>query len=260
MTTPRPAPALLTVLALLAAGCGLDDYERRMDEERARVKALLEENKHLGEQFVPPSNLEEPDPEKQPALQRAEVFLRLPRGISPTPAEEPAKDPTQLPVREPPTRSGTTDLYRCPGPKGYNVFVAATIDEKMPSDQFRGEVLAALRDYWTKKAKRLLPVEGRTPTTRVLQPGLWRGTKLPPVKVGEVLFDEPPGTQNGSRFAAYFHQAEGRQLAVIYQVPLADSSARAAIERSIATVALGSAAAHNSAIFAEQLPVLQGRK
>lgn len=259
MTMPRPALALLAALVVLGAGCALDDYEKRMDEEAARVKTLLEENKHLGEQLTPPSNPEEPDLEKQPALMRAEVFLRLPKGISPAPAEEPAKDPTQLPVREPPTRSGATDLYRYPGPKG-NVFVAATIDEKMPAEQFQGDVLAALRDYWARKEKRPLQVEDRKPNSRVLQPGPWRGKKPPPVKVGEILFDEPPTTQNGSRFAAYFHQAEGRQLAIIYQVPLADASAKAAIDRSITTVALGSAAARNGAVFAEQLPLIQGRK
>jgi len=68
--------SLLVALALLSAGCGVQEYERRMLKEQERVAYLDEENRLLDEPLAAPprkvGEKETPPPN---------VFLRPPRGI-----------------------------------------------------------------------------------------------------------------------------------------------------------------------------------
>jgi hypothetical protein len=70
-------PGALVGLAaglVLGAGCGLADYERRFEQQQARLKALDEENKYLGDPVEIPSGTDNDPP--------VEVFWRPPKGIS----------------------------------------------------------------------------------------------------------------------------------------------------------------------------------
>ena len=75
----RLALAALPVLAL--TGCGIADYEKKMQEAEARVKRFDDENALLGDPLVLP-------PRKEMEGPPFDVFLRPPRGVA-------AKDKTQ---------------------------------------------------------------------------------------------------------------------------------------------------------------------
>jgi hypothetical protein len=64
---------MATVL-LLASGCGLSDYEKRMEEDQARAQRVEEENAMLTDPAEVPSDVD--------------VFFRLPRGVNRTPKKE----------------------------------------------------------------------------------------------------------------------------------------------------------------------------
>src|SRR5262245_20064427 len=73
----------LSVLAVLVAGCGLSDYEQRIDQQRRGIKVWDEETKFLGEPVEPPfDNLKTPDGKVfyLPAWP-FETFLRMPKDV-----------------------------------------------------------------------------------------------------------------------------------------------------------------------------------
>ena len=62
----RPQRLWPVALALLAIGCGLSDYEKRIDEQKKKLDRLSQEGKVLGEPLAfPPNRLNE---KKEPAL------------------------------------------------------------------------------------------------------------------------------------------------------------------------------------------------
>jgi hypothetical protein len=67
------------LVALLAAGCGLNEYETLMRKTQDRVQRFDEENRLLGEPLVAPTVT---DPKTKANVAVAEVFLRPPRGIA----------------------------------------------------------------------------------------------------------------------------------------------------------------------------------
>jgi hypothetical protein len=66
----RSARSILAGLLVLTAGCGLSDYENRMDSEQARIKKFDEDNKNLEDAAELPSD--------------AHVFFRPPAGMKKT--------------------------------------------------------------------------------------------------------------------------------------------------------------------------------
>jgi hypothetical protein len=70
--------ALLTAAVLLTVGCGLSDYEYRMNQEQERLDYLEEEARYLGD----PVQLPPPKEGKKGAKKDEDVFFRPPRGIS----------------------------------------------------------------------------------------------------------------------------------------------------------------------------------
>jgi hypothetical protein len=78
----------LVVLALLASGCGLADYEARMVAEQKRLEYLDLENAYLGEPITPPPKPPSPPAESEPAnpapsnQPEMDLFLRLPKGVA----------------------------------------------------------------------------------------------------------------------------------------------------------------------------------
>jgi hypothetical protein len=87
---------LLTGIALLVAGCGLQDYEKKLEEHQKREAYLEAENAHLESQ--PLRLLEKKGKERakekgksleQDALNADSFFFRPPLGVSPIPEEKP---------------------------------------------------------------------------------------------------------------------------------------------------------------------------
>ena len=69
---------LMTTAFALACGCGLSDYEKRMDEQRERMNLFDEENATLGDLIDMPSGK---DPRGAEIKVPFEIYLRLPKGI-----------------------------------------------------------------------------------------------------------------------------------------------------------------------------------
>lgn len=241
MTT---AARLFPLLLALAAGCGLEQYQKRADEDRARLKAVDEENKYLGDPLTAPTNATEPDPAKQPALRRVEFFLRPPKGIQIVAADEP-------PAR---SGSGSTELYRYPGEDGYAVLLAADAGE-LSAERFQSAVRGALGEYWKKATGRELPEVPAQGTREKRQLAEFRGRKPAPVEFEMTVIKNAVATNRPYSYHIYFHQGEDKkQLAVIYQVPRDVDSAQflQAIEHSLKTAALGKAAQENLRAYQER--------
>ena len=77
---------LFGLFFLSASGCGVGEYEARMDEQQKRVQYLDDENKYLEGK---PLKLPEKKTEDKEALLNEEFFFRPPTGISTTPDERP---------------------------------------------------------------------------------------------------------------------------------------------------------------------------
>ena len=94
---------VLAPAALAAAGCGLSDYEKKMQEADARLQRFDAENALLGEPLALPTG---------DAALPADLFLRPPKGIAKNP-----EDPKQAPLRYPAKDGVCTELYLWVGAK-----------------------------------------------------------------------------------------------------------------------------------------------
>src|SRR5437899_2116987 len=128
----RRAVLCVLLLVSLLGGCGLADYEKRMDQQRERLRIIDEENKYLGDMLEPP--VADKDGARPIPF---DIFLRLPRGISKIIADKDGAYSLQDQI-----------IYRYPGPEGYNFYLAAglagTRDQKKelkkgewPPEEFR---------------------------------------------------------------------------------------------------------------------------
>src|SRR5436309_206154 len=130
MRIPR---ALCWILVCLGVGCGLSDYESRMDEQRERLRAFDEQSRYLGPALELPGAADKDSPPPVPFA----ISLQMPKGISGTVA---ASDGVFLIEK--------LHVARYPGAEGYNVFVAgvyaAAPDDK--DEQRTGWTPAELQD------------------------------------------------------------------------------------------------------------------
>src|SRR5262249_12150654 len=116
-TVPR-WKVLLPAALLLAAGCGLSEYERKMANEQERVKRFDREMELLGDAISPPTKWDEKTQTYVPLL---EMFFRPPHGIS----TKYDKNSPQLGIwyQYPRTAAGSDNLFQ-------DVYLAITTDEK----------------------------------------------------------------------------------------------------------------------------------
>jgi hypothetical protein len=241
----------LLALALLGlAGCGLGEYEQRMDEEAARLKIYDEENEYLGDPLQMPQSLPSADGKLPPPpdLYRMGVFLRAPK-VRINREKQPILPAPTVYMKDEPATSGPVQLYRYTvgSQVGPSLFLAGDLGA-LQAEKFQAHVMHALRQYAQRVAN---------PNASLPDPVLQRTQKqypktatenFPPVDLLGGHADEPPGP-TASRFWVYFHRAEGgKQVAVIYQVPLpADEQGvpvpPAEVDWSLKTLAISKAAA-----------------
>ncbi len=130
---------------LLAAGCGLSEYESKMAGEQERLRYVDEENKYLeGPLDLPEKEEGEKDAKTVPA---SEVFVRPPKGI--------ALKPDKL-------RVGVVYRYRATvnNPAFSDVYLAVT---KEPSATFQQDVLRSLNGSGAAKSSKEIKRLGREP-------------------------------------------------------------------------------------------------
>src|SRR5262249_23303022 len=188
------------VSVVLVGGCGLSDYEKRMDEQRDRLNLIDEENAALGDLIDMPSGK---DPYGNEIKLPFEIFLRLPKGVSGTFQE---RDSMYVFEKQP--------LFRYGNKTDVNVFAAwARIaekdgktkpkeDETLPED-FRRRVRGALVDF----IARVCSVNANPPNfnqankdpRQVMRDGRTRKLDLE-----SLAFDDPRPEPQRSRFLVYF--------------------------------------------------------
>jgi hypothetical protein len=241
-----PARGLLALGLVLATGCGLGDYEKRVEEERARVQAIDEEEQALGTPLLMPDNPFAADEAKGHPMPQNEVFLRPPRGISSRPADA-----------EKPTRAGDVFLFRYPGPEGYNLFLAGAAPGTLATQQFRKDVRTALSEYAANLSKQPLTFPPNAALTGVIkQPPVSRTVKLPPIRLEGQSVDDSAADDKGHRYLLHFQRVAGnRQIAVIYQLPRAaagQANVTQAIDLSLRTLGIGPDAALQRKVYEER--------
>ena len=236
--------ALVVLFAL--AGCGLSDYERRMDEQREKLRLLDEEETLLGDLIDLPSGKDAYGNEIKVPFP---IFLRLPKGMSVA-----FKGPSAVYV------SGKQPLFRYFGKQDTSVFVAmAKVKDKTPKtepvpdeiapEDFRSRVRGGLIDFVSREYKMTMTPPDfdklKSEKREVLRDG-----KPQTLHLESVDFTDPR-VQNPSRFYVYLQTLYSRQAALIYQVPVqaADQSWLRSMDVSLKTLDITSGAVTQRNLF-----------
>jgi hypothetical protein len=144
---------LLTgALAVFSSSCGLQDYEKQLEEQQARLKYTEEENTHLDpkpvklfekkEKEKPKGKEKDKDDEdKDQSFHPDSFFMRAPAGITPVPDEKPVGILGHYPAR---SESGAIR----------EMFVAAAKTDNR--DKFKSDVL---KEFKVGKSPRTMSVE-----------------------------------------------------------------------------------------------------
>jgi hypothetical protein len=210
---------LVLFTVCLAGGCGLADYEKRMDAQRARLRVVDEENRYLGEMLeLPP-----PDMDGVAAVP-FDFFVRLPRGISPTVAD---KNGSYV--------IGDQVVYRYPGSaEGTNVFLAAAVAAAPDHEKKlkKGEVTPEEFREKFQRALGAIVKETLRPSEkseRVTRPATtYTAEKLPSLDFDYFALEDDPALKDATHVAVYVHQRGARLLALAFQVPQAVKTEQAA--------------------------------
>jgi hypothetical protein len=197
-------------------GCGLSDYEKRMDEQRDRMRAFDEEVLVLGDLIEMPYQLDAKN--RKAPLIPFDTFLRMPKGVS---GKFGGAGATYAYANQPLFRysSNQTD---------FNVFVAGAKlldkksktppkDDQVAPDDFRFRVRGGLQDFFSRQhgVGLQIPddVKFKKEKRAAFRKGAMRQLQF------ESLEIEDPRVQNPSKLFIYFHDWVDRQAAIIYQVP-----------------------------------------
>jgi hypothetical protein len=244
---------LLGALFLGAAGCGLPDYEQKIDAQRTRVAEFDELNRVLDDPVemptLPAPKAAKDSKEEVPAWP-PELFLRLPRGFGSAPKEKALGDPS-------------FPMFRYAGGElGFSIFVAiASIQEakkpaevgNYPIDYFRFKVREGLFKHQLIVNKADLPIP-----TKIEYVARRVKVYSPYPERAEIRFDHLElsdaaikGRVNPSTFEIFLREEAGRQAAIVLHRPAGKQSAehRKIIDASLGTLDLTPESAGKRAQF-----------
>lgn len=253
------------------AGCGLSEYEERMDRQRLRIKVFDEENRALDEILEPPmTRASEPDAPTVSAWPFS-VYVRLPKDVQAGPPGDDNK-----------FGGKTVYLYRYPNPSTQlNVFVAAALvgepkldkqkadkgeprHVELPTEDFRSYCFQGLKDYYLKTNKVPIPIPAKIQyKPEKKDPRDLRGNLLAPVVYDMFTFTDEAikGVKEPSDFRTYFLQKGNRQLCILFQVPqrlTRDDAVNRSIEWTLRTLDIGDEADAKRASTANYLQRRKG--
>lgn len=222
-------PLLVAMLALLT-GCGLSDYEKRMDEQRARLELYDEQAKLLSDMIEMPKGKDAYGNEIKVPF---DIFLRFPR-----PVFSSFRGPKAIYLS-----GNKKPLYRYEGKTDFNVLVAlaevlppesktekaepATKGEAGPKSEsttketvpaFRARVREGLMDYISREYRMAATPPEFTDLKKDVRETT-RDGRPHKLEFETVVFDDPR-RQDPSRFFVFFRTHMTRQAAVIYQLPM----------------------------------------
>lgn len=237
---------LLAAGAMFTGGCGLADYEKRMDEQNAYVQLFDEENRLLGEPLeMPMLTIKEKEGIRVVKPLMFDFFLRPQKGIA-----------NKIKPEDPAFSYEKLALFRYEGPQGYNVFATTCIaapeqkgikspfPEALKIKEFQQHVRGALMGFYQKRYGRSMP--WLSPEMDATKP-LVRSILNPQGKPAQIKFDtqilaDQPGKKGGSLFYVYYSSTPQAHGAVIAQIPAQfsdDANLKRALELSINTYAVG---------------------
>jgi hypothetical protein len=211
----KKAIALAAALFLVAVGCGLHEYEERLDQQQQRLAYIEEENKNLGApvKFKARKEVKEGETTK-PA---PKIFLRLPKGI-PVQGEETFPGSLLYCFNKDSSKATGVDEVCVAGGK---------------EEHFEKDVVAEVR-------KRFMLDEPRRQEDKVETP-------LDGEAVRFTAYSAIDGKTPKSSYLIYFYENAGYHVAIVYrQQPATDDSGKIAfdprIDYSIKSLAMGAAA------------------
>jgi hypothetical protein len=225
----RPSRQLLrtrvcaALLVIGAGGCGLSDYQNRMDTQRTRIQKFDEINNLLDDPIGMPMMQFGVVKEEKPAWP-FDVYLRLPRGFSTAPKD---KAPYYI----------NFAFFRySAGDPAYNIFiVAANVAEPKKEQEigkyhpkyFRDYVRAAIGDYYlkTQKFNLVLPDKVKPSVETVERVSTYPAEDAKPLLFETYEYRDTANTKitEHSVFRAYFHDTlppDSRQICIVVQRPL----------------------------------------
>jgi len=231
----------LILLLGCAAGCGMPDYEQRMDAQRKRITEFDDANRTLEDPID--MTVAKKGDGKEESMWRFDYFLRLPKGYGKTP-----KDKT--PYYEP------FPFYRYAGTdENNNIFVAANVvadpkvKEKVAGEyhavNFRLFIRAAIAEYYLKSTKTKLNVADRFK----LQDRVIAAFSPYPDLAPKLKFDVTTYTDQKTQFDVYVHEAAGKQACIVVQHPAKAEALPKNIEACLSTLDLSSEAGTKRAQF-----------
>jgi hypothetical protein len=209
---------------LLCGGCDLGDYEKREDEERARITYFDAENKALADPINLPrrkvtvvvtdkKGKTEKKAETNP-VQKLDVFLRPPKGYSGRITKDDEANPF----------NNVLYRYAAPANSVYNLFVGAVIDKKKSADEFHKEVRTALAQFYDKEYKPLkLNLTPQKTVTDRRQPLKTRRDQALPVVFQKVTYNDGPN-QKGVQFQIFFFKSGADQVAIVFEMPASETA------------------------------------
>jgi hypothetical protein len=208
-----PRACVVVLLLTGAAGCGLSDYEKRMDEQRERLKLFDEEAALLYDIIDMPKGKDAYGNEIKVPF---EVMLRLPiRFSGKFEGPKAVYSAEKLPLyRFSSDKPDVNVLVAWALAADKNAKAAPKADEVLPED-FRNRVRGALQVYIT----RTYSVSANIPDFNQLKKDprqVVRDGRPRTLDFESTSFDDP--RQN--RYMVYFETWPDRQAAVIYQVPV----------------------------------------
>jgi hypothetical protein len=208
-------PWLGFLLVCVLSGCGLADYEKRIDANRTRLLIFDEENKYLGDMVEVPSQENKDGSRPIPF----DIFMRLPRGIAGNIADKNGA-----------YRIGDMVIYRYPGTEGSNVFLAAAlgVTRDSPKKSKQAELLPEeFRDNFRRALSGILNEKFPPPEKieRLVRPPTnYAGEKMPDLNFDYFVLEDDPKRPNATYIGVYIHQKGARSLALGFQVPQANKS------------------------------------
>jgi hypothetical protein len=210
---------------LLLGGCDLGDYEKREDEERARIAYFDAENKALGDPinlprrkvtvtFTDKKGKVEKKTEPNP-VQKIDVFLRPPKGYSSRITKNDEANPY----------NNILYRYAATGNSVNNLFIAAVIDKqkdkKKSADEFHKDVLTALAQFYkmqypNKPPLNLSPQKAVTDRRQPLKTR--RDQALP------VVFQKATYNDGEKLFQIFFFKSGADQVAIVFEMPAGETA------------------------------------
>jgi hypothetical protein len=229
----RACPRRIAVALLLGAigGCGLAEYEAKMEDGQKRIDYLDKQNAYLG------GAIEPPPPEKAPAgpdgtvtiKPKIELFLRVPKGIETK--FEPVtvggggllyRYPRELATAHPAQKSGSAPAKQ--PPEFQEVLVAVSTDRDR--NEFWQAILQPFGGFDTSSMTReTLQAPGR-----------------PPLNYEKLAFEAPAPPTN---YFCFVHQAQNVFVAVVFSVKrelATNPDVVAAMEYSLKSLGVGAEA------------------